>query len=69
MNTYKVALTRTYMVSIKAQSEEDAKIFSEFYIGDCSDLSCENEQIEKNFFIQNIEMVYNESNETIEIME
>ena len=67
MNTYQVALSRTYLVAIKAQSDEHAKRYAEYYLGDCPDLSSENEQAENFFVIQKIEMVYNESNETIEI--
>ncbi|MGD1151449.1 MAG: hypothetical protein ABR911_01040 [Syntrophales bacterium] len=63
MKTYKVALTRTYLVSIKAETKELAKIFSEFYLGDCADLSTKKEQLEKKFLIKNIELVYNEANE------
>lgn len=63
MKTYKVALTRTYLVSIRAETKEMAKSFSEFYLGDCADLSTKKEQLERNFLIKNIELVYNEANE------
>ena len=65
MKTYKVALTRTYLVSIQAENEEQAKRYSEYYLGDFSDLSTEKDQIEKNFSIKEIEMVYNEANEIV----
>ena len=65
MNSYKVALTRTYFVSIKAKTEEQAKRFSEYYLGDCSDLSDKKVQLEKKFSIENIQLVYNEANEII----
>lgn len=68
MTTFKVALTRTYLVSIKAENEFQAKRFSEYYLGDCTDLSNEEEQIERNFSIEEIEMVYNEANEIVSIM-
>jgi len=55
-----------YVVTIKAESKDNAKLFSEFYLGDCPDLSNEKEQTEKNFSIKEIEMVYNEANEIIE---
>lgn len=67
MKTYKVALTRTYFVSIQAENEDQAKRFSEYYLGDCPDRSNEEVQIEKNFSIKEIEMVYNEANEVVEI--
>lgn len=63
MNNYKVALTRTYFVTIKAENIEKAKMFSEYYLGDCPDLSNEKNRIEKNFSIKRIEMVFNEANE------
>jgi len=65
MKTYKVALTRVYFVSIQAETEEQAKRFSEFYLGNCIDLSSEKEKLEKNFSIEEIEMVYNEANEIL----
>ena len=66
MKTFKVALTRTYIVSIKAQSEDRAKIFSEFYLGDCPNLSTQIDQSEKNFAIDDIELVVNNATEIIE---
>lgn len=69
MKTYKIALTRTYHVSIQAKNEDRAKRFSEYYLGDCTDLSNEKEQKEKNFLIKEIEIVFNESNEVIEIID
>lgn len=33
MNTYQVALSRTYLVAIKAQSDEHAKRYAEYYLG------------------------------------
>ncbi|WKZ22705.1 MAG: hypothetical protein QY305_03500 [Candidatus Brocadiaceae baterium WH-1] len=59
MKTYKVALTRTYFVSIQARDEEQAKRLSEYYLGDCPDLSKEKDQIDMEFSIKEIEMVYN----------
>lgn len=61
MNTYKVALTRIYLVSVKANNVDQALRFSEYYLGNCPDLSSEEEQIKKNFTIDKIEMVYNEA--------
>ncbi len=69
MKTYKIALTRTYLVSIKAETEENAKRFSEFYLGDCPDLSNKKEQLANNFSLEDIEMVYNEADEILCAME
>jgi len=69
MKTYQVALTRSYLVSIKAKNEEDARMFSEFYLGDCEDISNEKERLEKGFCIEEIEMVYNDANEIISVID
>ena len=63
MKNYKIALTRTYLVTIKAEDEDHAKRFSEFYLGDCPDLSNEKEQLVNNFKIEDLEMLYNEADE------
>lgn len=67
MKTYKVALTRTYLVSIKAKSREQAKRFSEFYLGDCPDHSTKKDRMEHNFSIGEIEMVYNDAGEIVSV--
>jgi len=69
MKTYKVALTRVYFVSIKAETKEKAKMFSEFYLGHFPDLSNKKDQLENNFFIEDIEMVYNEADDILCAME
>jgi len=69
MKTYKVALTRTYLVSIKAKTEERAKRLSEFYLGDFPDLSNKKEQLEHNFSIENIVMVSNEAFEIVNVID
>ena len=66
MKTFKVALTRTYIVSIKAESKERAKSFSEFYLGDCPDLSTQINRSEKKFAIDDIALVVNNATEIIE---
>jgi hypothetical protein len=67
MKTYKVALMRTYLVSIKAENEERAKKFSEYYLGDCTDLSNKKERAEKKFSIEEIESAYNEASVIVSI--
>jgi len=69
MKTYKVSLARIYLISIKAENEDRAMRFSEYYLGNCPDLSDEKEQILNHFSIEEIEMVYNEANEIVTIME
>ena len=67
MKTYEVALIRTYLVSIKAENEEQAKRFSEYYLGDCPDLSNVKEREDKKFSIEEIELAYNEANEIVSV--
>ena len=69
MKTYKVALTRTYFVSIKTEGEEQAKQFAEFYLGDSPDLSSEKDRLEKHFSIEDVKMVYNEAGEIVEVID
>lgn len=66
MKTFKVALTRSYIVSIKAENEERGKSFSEFYLGNCPDLSTQKDRSEKNFAIEDIELIANDATEIIE---
>lgn len=68
MKTYKVALTRRYLVSIEAENEERAKELSEFFVGDCPDLSNEKDRERENFFITDIEMFYNNADDVDEIV-
>lgn len=66
MKTYKVVLSRSYIVSINAENDEQAKSFSEFYLGNCPDLSTRSERTEKNFSIDDIELVANDATEILE---
>ena len=65
MKIFKVALTRTYIVSIKAENEENAKSYSEFYLGDFPDLSTQKDRTDKTFAIQDLELVINNATEII----
>ncbi len=67
MKTYQVVLTRGYLVSVKAESENKAMRFAEHYLGNCIDCSDEEEQVRNNFSIEEIEMTYNEAHEVTEI--
>ena len=39
IKTYKVSLSRAYIVTIKAKDRQKARRYAEFYIGDCPDIS------------------------------
>ena len=61
MDTYKVMLTRCYIVTIKAKNEKDALRLSEFYVGGEKDLSLPKERELEQFEIEEIEMTVNEA--------
>jgi hypothetical protein len=65
MKTYKVGLTRTYLISIKAENEGRAERLSEFYLGDCTDQSTKKDRLENKFLVEDIELVYNEAKKII----
>lgn len=66
MKTFKISLVRNYIIDIEAKNAEDAKIYAEYYLGDCPDLSSKRDRRDKNFNIFNIKSVYNEASEIID---
>lgn len=60
MKKYKVLLSRSYIVKIKAKNKNEAIRFSEFYIGGEKDISNEKERKENHFQIEDIEMTVND---------
>lgn len=68
MKKYEVLLIRSYMVTIKAENEDQALRNTEFYLGDCPDLSKPKDRREQNFKIKEIEMTFNEAFESKEII-
>jgi hypothetical protein len=62
---YKVLLHRSYIVDVLAESGDEAMQYAEFYIGDPTDISTENEREKHNFKVRNIEMSYNDAPETL----
>ena len=67
MKNFQVSLTRSYIVSIKAEDKKSAREISEFYLGDCQDLSTTYDRKKWNFSINDIEMTINESFDAEEI--
>jgi len=67
MRRYKVMLTRTYQVIIKAKNEERAKFLTEYFLGDCEDRSNERDRREKKFYIEEIELAQNDAFEAFPI--
>ena len=69
IKTYKVSLTRSYVVTIKAEDEEKARDYAEFFIGDCSDVSTFEDKQKHNFLIEEIEATINDAIDIEEIKE
>ena len=54
-------LTKSYLVNINAENEEDAKRFADFFTGDIQDISDYNNRKEYKFEIEQIECKTNEA--------
>ena len=67
MKTFKVALTRTYLVEIEANDENQAKFLTEFFLSFPRDVSTEKERAGYAFRFNEIEMVTNEAFEAEEV--
>lgn len=67
MKSFQVSLTKSYLVNINAENEEDAKRLAEFFTGDIQDISDENTRKEYKFKIEEIECTINESADVKEI--
>ena len=62
MKTYKVGLTRIYVIDVKAENEEKALRYAEYFMGDPHDDSSAKDRKEYKFSIDSeIEMVWNEA--------
>ena len=68
MMNYKVLLTRSYIVTIYAEDIDQAKKYTEFYLGDCPDLSKAKDRKDQKFKIKEIEMTLNEALEATSII-
>ena len=69
MKKYRVVLVRSFVVDIEAEYQNQALRSSEFYIGNCLDLSTPKDRERDNFKINDIEMTFNEALEAEEIFE
>ena len=61
MKTYEVILTKSYMLTIEAASEEIAADVATFFTGDVQDISSKREQEEYDFKIKEIDCRENEA--------
>lgn len=67
MKKYQVLLSRTYIVDIEAENEVEACRNVEFYLGDCKDISTEDDRKGRKFSIEKIEPAINDAFEVVEI--
>ncbi len=67
MKKYQVFLSRTYIVDIQAENEEEACLSAEYYLGHCEDLSSENDRKRDSFLIEKIKPAINEAFEVTEV--
>lgn len=67
MKTFKVTLSKSYIVTVNAENEKQAKHIAEFYTNDIQDISTAKERNTFNFSIDDIECGINESIDSEEI--
>lgn len=60
MKTFQVILTKSYVVTVNAENERQAKHAAEFYTGDIYDISSDKDKRIFNFSIEDIECKMNE---------
>lgn len=61
MKKYRVVLTKSYLVTVRAKTQEDAMRIAEFYTGDSQDISIDQDRKKYGFAIEQIECAANES--------
>jgi hypothetical protein len=61
MKTFEVILTKSYIVNIKAENEEKAKRYAEFFTSDIIDLSTAEDREKLKFQIDDIDCTINEA--------
>lgn len=60
MNTYQVSLEKSYLVTVKADTKQQARDVAEFYTGDIKDISTLQDRKNDLFSIEEIECAVNE---------
>ena len=61
MKTFRVVLTKSFLVTINAKNEQDARHLAEFYTSDIQDISTTKDRQNDRFFIEEIECTVNEA--------
>ncbi len=69
MKTYQVVLTKSYLVKVSAETEEQARRICEFYTNNIKDISTKENRIKEKFLIENIECTINEAFDSMEVEE
>lgn len=67
MKTYQVILTKTYVVTVKATTKQQARYTAEFYTGDVKDISSIQDRKKYKFAIGEIDCRMNEGTEAQKI--
>lgn len=67
MNSYRVVLSRTYVVNVNAETLEKAKDVTEFFTSHITDISNEKDRKKESFSIVDIECMLNEALEAQEV--
>ncbi|MBI3815651.1 MAG: hypothetical protein HY279_14435 [Nitrospinae bacterium] len=68
MKTYQVVLTKSYLVTVRAKTKEQARRVCEFYTNnDIQDISTIENRKKEKFLIENIECTINDTFDCYEI--
>lgn len=67
MKTYQVELTKSYLVMVRATTQEKARRVCEFYTSDIQDISTSENREKGKFQIENIECAVNDTFDCREI--
>jgi hypothetical protein len=67
MKTYQVVLTKSFVVTVNAETSKEAKRVSEFYTSNIQDISTDVDRRKEKFEIENIDCTLNETFECTEI--
>jgi len=61
MNIYQIVLTKSFLVTVRAETQKDARRICEFYTSDIQDISTSENREKEKFQIENIECTVNDT--------
>lgn len=67
MKTYQVVLAKSYLVTVRAKTKEQARRVCEFYTNNIQDISTKENRENEKFLIKNMECTVNETFDCREI--